>query len=387
MRPHRQRIQPPPPPANPQQTQRKILDETKQELTSDINETKNEITSNKQPPTWNITPWQPNKIVDFRHSKTHTLDNGITWTHAENLYTKTDGGYPGLIHQQNLNGKNGPEYHHNPDIITLGCSITHGYALPHDFSWPHIVAHLTGHTVNNIAIHGENMVHQWTVLLNHIKHHGTPQHIWILAPNLDRYTGPWHHQNKPTGPRSANTIHYDNHYGTYWDNETNQPITQTTISGDTVIPAIDNAIFNNLLATTQLLDWAETHDIHIKLNTWETHAWVAYTHHGYPLITYPQHQLDNHQKNRQQHNENPQQHHGQMPPPIYTCAHPNYCGCDLQPQNEWQHAVWERAHDTHHPGLHHHIHYTEQFLNTQITNHDIANLTPWWTTHPQLQHI
>lgn len=84
----------------------------------------------------------------------------------------------------------GSEFYENPDILALGCSITAGQGLPHEFTWPRIIESYAQSSVNVCAFSGSSIQKIWHNALANISFFGKPKSIKFLIPNIERIMYP-----------------------------------------------------------------------------------------------------------------------------------------------------------------------------------------------------
>jgi len=282
---------------------------------------------------------------------------GIRWSDGTGyFYTKP---MERVAHQFNSLGFHGPEFVDQPDIVTLGCSMTNGIGLPHNFTWPHIISHITGQTVNNISEHGQGCVNQFLSLLGHNAAHGKPKKIFWLVTPLDRFYFALPAAGTTTFQYSADAHAYIDHA---------KPITFKSIDGTPAFIPINVGIHQNLIAIDQTIFYCEGEKIDLRLNSWSRptlNALVKDYHH----IGIVGHKFGWVQDGSRE-----------------AKAEQQYCGCGLKPQNSYQSDFWNAAKDTddgrdsttEHPGLHSQLHFAELFLEREITTSEIADITPFW---------
>ena len=120
---------------------------------------------------------QPESYSNFRIEESIIEQTGSQrWTYSGDWYWHLNPTPPheieGVVHRVNSDHWNGAEFHYNPDIVALGCSMTVGYAITDNHAWPSVISHITGKTVNNIAQPGTNISQQFNALLHHINKFG-----------------------------------------------------------------------------------------------------------------------------------------------------------------------------------------------------------------------
>lgn len=316
-------------------------------------------------------------------------DTNISYHNGGNWYSgmfnpdRTDNTAPGMLHQINEDGDHWHPHHHNPHTIAMGCSVSAGMGIPHNYTWANIHQHITGHTTNNISTPGQNIWYNVHKFFKHVKKYGNPQQILLLAPPLDRYTGP--HERHPNGTYTTTTIHYDVDLQTYL--QTGKPVKHrnTSLNGSKTTPHREQAIWNNITALDLLQTYADAHNITMKTSSWENA-----TLHSMWILGIPS--LQNHTPQNLVPQQDPEEREewprimGQIKYPGITqnFGHPEACPCELEPQTDHQYIVWDHAANKHwkhpnpHPGLHQQIHFFEILTGHNVTNNDIKDLHPFW---------
>ncbi len=312
-----------------------------------------------------LTPWIARlgdstliSNTDWPYSPHHAEPSELAIDHESGIRWSTDAsGLPHrekIAYQYNSHGLIGPELHDAPDTVTLGCSMTNGIGVPHDFTWPQIVAHLTGEKVNNIAEHGQSASQQTFSLFGHNAKLAPPKKIHFLVPALDRLYF-------LTSERQSTTIHYNPSDRTYTNPSSGKPYVYQSIDGQTSLLPIDLAIHQNLLAVEQLILYCRAHNIELNINSWSKPALESL------VMLYPELNILGHseywvQDGSPKHIEDSRQ-----------------CKCGLRPQNQYQESFWSMGKDAApHPGLHMQIHWAELFLGVEIRNTDIKHIEPFW---------
>ena len=333
---------------------------------------------------WQATPEQLNAQTDPQTGITY--HTGGNWYAHQHNPERPNHDTPGLLHQINTDGDHWHEHQHNPHTITLGCSVTAAAALPHNYGWPHIHQHHTGHTTNNIATPGQNIWYNVQKLFKHIQKYGNPQQILLLAPPLDRHTGP--HNHHPLNTYSTQTLHNNPHTQQYETPNQKTPTKHrdTNLNGQKTTPSQNQAIWQNLTALDLLTTYTQTNNIKLVTLGWEPN-----TNATLNILNYPHHQHHIPPHLHKQPNEpttpDPNWHEfGNINHPHITkwLAHPTHCPCDLQPQTPHQQQLWDHAANKHwkhpnpHPGLHRQIHYYEILTGNKIDNNTLKTLHPFW---------
>jgi hypothetical protein len=315
-------------------------------------------------------------------------DTGIWYHTGGNWYTamfnpdREDHTAPGLLHQINEDGDHWYPHNHNPHTITMGCSVSAGTGLPHNYTWAYVHQHHTGNTTNNISTPGQNIWYNVHKFFKHVEKYGNPQQILMLVPPLDRFTGP--HERNVNNTYVTKTIHYNKDLETYTQTGKTTKHRNTSLNGAKTTPHREQAIWQNITALNLLQAYANTHGITLKISAWENE-----TLHALWLLKTPSLQTPRPKHLAPAENEQSIEYPrimGQFKYPGITenLGHPTHCPCDLEPQTDHQHIVWDHAANKHwkhpnpHPGLHQQIHYYEIITGNKIENSDLTTLHPFW---------
>jgi hypothetical protein len=305
-------------------------------------------------------------------------DTGSAW--YNHLTPETKGAIKHLYHKANNEKRNGNNFHHNPDIVAAGCSVTTTVGLPHDFSWPEIISYITGKTVNNVSHSGASVAKIIHQIFYHITKYGQPKEIQILLPELNRcwlmeitknFTGEEYinlreivyfaeiknyvKQSPEHGSKIKTYIHesFDGH--------------------KTLIP-LDMVANESMRAIEHLAMHCDITGTKLKLFSWDASTDDFLNKSNFPhYVTPPQHLLNRPRPKIFG--------HGWGWPPRIEPLGSKYC-CDLQPQNKYQKLMWDEALDGRkdkqhpsYPGLLEQIHIAVIFLNTIIVQHQIERIT------------
>lgn len=97
---------------------------------------------------------------------------------------------PGRKYRYNSYGYRGPEFIKNAELVTAGCSFTHGTGVPEEAIWSNVVAENLKLNVNNISKPGASI--GWIIekLFNYFKEFGNPKHLLCLFPDAKRFIVP-----------------------------------------------------------------------------------------------------------------------------------------------------------------------------------------------------
>jgi hypothetical protein len=93
----------------------------------------------------------------------------------------------GITYILNQYGYRFNNFNGNPDILTLGCSVTAGAGLPLEETWAYRVSKETGLSYESIAVNGDSVFGQIRKAHAYIKKLGKPKIIMALFPDFRRF--------------------------------------------------------------------------------------------------------------------------------------------------------------------------------------------------------
>lgn len=334
---------------------------------------------------WELREDDPTSIVNTDWLETDPLfdepgwvhtdeETGIRWSYGGSWYAQYDLPHeqyaiPGVVHQVNSDNWIGENFHPNPDILALGCSISNGLGLPHNFTWPHLLGYINNMTVNVIARQGQSLAQQVFGMFAHNKKYGAPEKLCVLVPPLERFWAP-----VLTDRRETIGLQYQPDIKTFGSPTSNQPYQHEPIYGYKSFYPVDLAGHSNLVAAEITINYAEAHFINLEITSWAD-ATLLSLERLYPSNILERHPLD-WVHNHREHIDDSKQ-----------------CSCDLKPQNKWQDDFWHAAkdddprHHRPHPGLHYQLHLTEVFLGRRLSADDYAHIKPFWADTNIEHHI
>jgi hypothetical protein len=82
----------------------------------------------------------------------------------------------------NSYGYRSKEFESNAEILSLGCSFTHGDGLPDNFIWPNLLANNLNMSVHNLAQGGDSAYGQMRKAFYYFKKFGNPKIISAIFP-------------------------------------------------------------------------------------------------------------------------------------------------------------------------------------------------------------
>ena len=258
---------------------------------------------------------------------------------------------PRLVYKVNDHGHHGDDFFNNPDILAIGCSVTAGLGLPHDMTWPHLVARESKQTVNVIGIPGagaEQILHN---ALLHMQKFGKPKKIMALIPNLQRA---WMPMLESNGSYSIIPLQWDFKIKEYL--KLSKPITYKDWYGIKRSIPSELIIKNALVSIENFKIICDLLDIEFSYYSWD----ILYTNNTFNKI---KESNTEHEKNCDnldffQADYNFEKYDNKI------CHHS---------ENKEHDPFWVRAldHPMKHPGMHAHIHYAEMFLEEKLSQETI----------------
>lgn len=261
-----------------------------------------------------------------------------------------------LIYTVNDHGHHGCNFFNNPDILAIGCSVTAGLGIPHDMTWPNLVARELGQTINVIGIPGAGVEQILHNALLHIKKFGKPKRIMFLIPDLFRA---WIPVKSKYDKYYLQPLQWDYRIKEY--SKLGKPILyKDWYSINRSIPA-EVIINNSLIKMVDFKTLCELLDIELHYYSWD----ILYTNNFLEILK----GLNNNSEEENYNNLNSIN-------PDYT---PDY-GFDRYDNIICHHSdtqehqpFWVRAldHPKTHPGMHAHIHYAEMFLQKKLSQQTI----------------
>jgi len=280
--------------------------------------------------------------VDDRYNVTYSY--GPEW-HIGITDDET-GKLPNCYYMVNTDGRHWYEFETNPDVITLGCSITAGMGLPIEFLWPAMYQEFTGQTVNNIGKPGASLTRMVYRCFHHISHYGQPKKIFIALGDHMRYwlqTPPpckgCHAEDKvvfwDAGMRS-----YTGPYG--------QPFVYEDSVGNDILLSPDLIVGENLRALEMLAYYCDAYNIELAVHPFSQVTQQEFRRMGWKVLSRP---------------------HRQSP---------------LQALNDPQELFWDWGFDFHentkhhaHPGLEAHLDILSAFLGHYPSEKQLSTVRTW----------
>jgi hypothetical protein len=86
----------------------------------------------------------------------------------------------------NNEGHVGPNFEKNIDLLAVGCSVTAGVGLDHEYTWPYLLAEKLNCNYNVLSFPGKSvgfLVHQ---IFEYVKKYGKPKRLVVLFPDDNR---------------------------------------------------------------------------------------------------------------------------------------------------------------------------------------------------------
>lgn len=105
----------------------------------------------------------------------------------------------GIYYEHNSLHYRSPEFKNNTDILFSGCSMTYGYGVPLEFTWPYIVSKKLNCSYANIALLSESVTSQVRRTFAYFKKYGHPKYLIALYPDFGRIELPTNNKQFITG--------------------------------------------------------------------------------------------------------------------------------------------------------------------------------------------
>lgn len=97
------------------------------------------------------------------------------------------------------------DFDKNVDILFSGCSMTYGYGVPVEFTFPHIVANELGYSYANIGLLSESVSSQVRRTFAYFKKYGHPKYLYAVYPDFGRMEFPTNSKGFITGTQKKVT--------------------------------------------------------------------------------------------------------------------------------------------------------------------------------------
>ena len=268
------------------------------------------------------------------------------------------------------------EYHANPDIMTIGCSITSSVAMPREFSWPYLIQSHTGKTLNNCSRSASGAAYQVQAALSMIREFGKPRIVYALFPdlyrglvvpsaNLDSRKSIQKHLlwssliGAYVAPEEAIAIYNDDNSG---QSKKYKVYTYKDFQGLKYLIPSEWCIQQNLEAIHMFSMFCQISDIELKFCSWSSPTNKELGRLQMYGFAQPRNKYDRQRSTDYVYNQitdfnfsDPDE----WPVPLdETCGH--------RPSSSQQEKIWALGVDNYHPGIHPHIHFAEHFLGATI---------------------
>lgn len=302
----------------------------------------------------------------------HETLGRVSW--SEDIYDGNRHKYS-ILNQVNSMNWVGPEFVQNADILAAGCSVTHGMGMPFDFSWPNIIKHATGKSVNVVARPGASIGTLVMRIFEVCAQYGWPKELYFLMPDF------WRPVTPHIGAIDPRTLNYSKLEKGKWKkivNYDNINKSKYSIHPEPTIGA-------NLQLLKMLINVCKSTGTKIKLFSWhrQTHFFfqqVQMENYMFPMDHFSKNMLERQSEKMRRYVIENKVTWGL--PLEMTFTGTDLC-CDLQPHTETQKLVWlggldETKESKQHPGMHAAIHFAEIFLQQRIEEDDYRDIKPFW---------
>ena len=311
--------------------------------------------------------------------RTFNLDKGL---HGTELFAI---GFEPFLDEPGFNGDDSTwmftshgqsSFHANPDILTIGCSITSSVALPREFSWPHLIARHSGKKVNNCSRSASGVAYQIQAALAMIRKFGKPKQVFALFPDLYRglVIAPTRHQ---AGKCIQKHLLWSSLVGAYvapeeavalYNDEKSsrgkkyKVYTYRDFQGMKYLLPSEWCIQQNLEAIHMFSMFCLMSDIDLKFCSWSSPTNKELGRLGIYGFSQPRNKHDRTKSTNYIYNQITDFNFSD--PDEWTV--PSDTSCGHQPISKAQEHTWALGVDNYHPGIHPHIHFAEHFLGEEI---------------------
>lgn len=280
----------------------------------------------------------------------------------------------------------------SPDVMCVGCSITAGFALQERYSWPSILASVTGETINICARATSGAAFEVFTAMQMMTLYGKPKKVICLFPDITRIMVCTPMVDAPHPAMLQQHIVYvddEKEYFTRTDatNLLRHIVSQRDTSGtkqkikkpkpyrfydfqgfEYKIP-YELAFEKNLQAVMNFELFCEINGIEFQYASWSKYTNDVFSNINSKAFNKP---VNKYRRDLQMYWSDDPSVLSYISPDEFVCPDDTTCG--HQPQSEQQESVWRVATNDWHPGLHNQIHFAEHFLGYEITNKEIAAL-------------
>ncbi|CAB5218204.1 hypothetical protein UFOVP204_86 [uncultured Caudovirales phage] len=172
-----------------------------------------------------------------------------------------------IKYRRNSYGYRASEFNKNTDIITLGCSQTHGHGMEEEYIWPTQVAKLLNMTHSNLACGGDGMSAQIYKAFQYFKEFGNPKIIFASFP-LRRMEFPYIKDKTNKSTLINNAV--KNSISQYFLDPDIKSYSKSPYNPEEVLP-IEVAIFYNFSYLNMLEQYCNANNIKLIWDCWESY--------------------------------------------------------------------------------------------------------------------
>lgn len=125
--------------------------------------------------------------------------------YLNSLGEETSNKYPntgvkhGILYDNNKLHYRCKDFVENVDILFSGCSITYGYGVPLELTFPYIVANKLNYSYSNIGLLSESVSSQVRRTFAYFKKYGHPKYLYAVYPDFGRMEFPTNSKTFITG--------------------------------------------------------------------------------------------------------------------------------------------------------------------------------------------
>jgi len=234
------------------------------------------------------------------------------------------------------------------EVVALGCSVTASVGIPHQLTWPYMLQQITGNKVNVVAQTGLNIINILELLAGYLscKDLATPKQVYILMPDIFRThitdLKTMHTKHLEFNPKAGFTI---NNKRIAWLNDTYLK---------KYFPSVEYKLHDTIKTLELCLAICKSLGVEVTVSSWDLYTQNIFYNLGY-IKGLDSTGCFNYEDT-----------HWSFEAP---------CGKHAYDIPDHLKYFWDSAVDTQaHPGLHHHLHYTESLLDISMEENFLSTL-------------
>jgi hypothetical protein len=141
------------------------------------------------------------EMNDYKKRRIYLNDLG-----EENFVAYTHTGFKhNILYKHNNLHYRCEDFDKNVDILFSGCSMTYGYGLPVELTFPHIVSNKLNYSYANIGLLSESVSSQVRRTFAYFKKYGHPKYLYAVYPDFGRMEFPTNSKSFITGTQKKIT--------------------------------------------------------------------------------------------------------------------------------------------------------------------------------------